>query len=353
MIKSNYPLYLGNQPHETGQWLSVDDKYRLKPVSQVALADDAVLNQAIELAQAALKPLRQFKVWQRQAVLSHAARRFEQRLDELTEILIVEGGKPFAMAQAEVKRLISTFDLARDAVTTLPRGEVMALDVTAGAQDYRGMVQRVPIGICSFISPFNFPLNLTAHKVAPAIAAGCPFILKPASLTPISALIMGEVLAETDLPAGSFSILPCERSAADRLVTDERLNLLSFTGSDAVGWDMKARAGKKKVVLELGGNAAVIIEPDTPLDAIMPRLLTGCFGQSGQVCISVQRILVHEQIYDALKSKLVNAAQSLPMGDPKQPETVIGPMIRQKESDRLKHWIEEAIAEGATVLCGN
>jgi acyl-CoA reductase-like NAD-dependent aldehyde dehydrogenase len=188
--------------------------------------------------------------------------------------------------------------------------------------------------------------------VAPAIAAGCPFVLKPASLTPIGALVMGEVLAETDLPEGAFSILPCRRDGAELFTTDERLKLLSFTGSPEVGWDLKARAGKKKVVLELGGNAAVIVDADADLDDVVERIVFGAFYQSGQSCIGVQRILIHEDVYDALREKLVDATRALMAGDPRDEETFIGPMISEKEAERLHGWIEGALARGAKCLCG-
>jgi acyl-CoA reductase-like NAD-dependent aldehyde dehydrogenase len=347
-----YPLYLANRPVTSGEWLDVADKFSLKTVTQVALADNTIINQAIEAAVKAEKSMAQLKAFQKQAILLHCVRRFTERFDELTEVLVVEGGKSLTSAKAEVLRLISTFQLAADAVTQLDKGAVMPLDVTETAGRYRGMTQRVPVGAVSLISPFNFPLNLTAHKIAPAIAAGCPFVLKPASLTPVSALIMAEVLAETDLPIGAFSILPCHREGADLFVTDDRFKLLSFTGSDKVGWDMKARAGRKKVVLELGGNAAVIVEPDTDIDAALDRLITGAFIQSGQVCISVQRILAHQDIYDELKTKFVARAQLLTPADPHLASTVIGPMIKEKEAQRLKGWIDDAVQQGASVLAG-
>ena len=202
---------------------------------------------------------------------------------------------------------------------------MLPLDISPRAKGYSGMWKRVPIGPCSFISPFNFPLNLAAHKIAPAIAAGCPFVLKPASLTPIGALIIGEVLAETGLPAGAFSILPAQRDGADLFTTDERLKLLSFTGSPAVGWDLKARAGKKKVVLELGGNAAVIVDADADLDDAVERIVFGAFYQSGQSCIGVQRMIVHEDIYDELRDRLVAATRDLSMGDPEGREDLHRP----------------------------
>jgi len=231
-------------------------------------------------------------------------------------------------------------------------GEIMPLDISPRARGYAGMWKRVPIGPCSFISPFNFPLNLAAHKVAPALAVGCPFVLKPASLTPIGALIIGEVLAETDLPKGAFSVLPTPREGAELFTTDERLKLLSFTGSPAVGWELKAKAGRKKVVLELGGNAAVVVEPDADQGDAVERIVFGAFYQSGQSCIGVQRILAHESIYDGFRDRLVAATSKLRMGDPKDPEVFIGPMISSREAERLDGWIQQAVAAGAKRLCG-
>jgi acyl-CoA reductase-like NAD-dependent aldehyde dehydrogenase len=214
------------------------------------------------------------------------------------------------------------------------------------------MWKRVPIGPCSFISPFNFPLNLAAHKVAPALAVGCPFVLKPASLTPIGALTIGEVLAECDLPEGAFSILPCRRDGARLFTEDSRLELLSFTGSPSVGWALKAKAGRKKVVLELGGNAACIVDEGTDLDDALPRIVSGAFYQSGQSCISVQRILVHSSLYETFRGRFVEAVGELKSGDPKDPETVIGPMISEAEAERLAGWIASAQRAGARLLCG-
>jgi acyl-CoA reductase-like NAD-dependent aldehyde dehydrogenase len=214
-------------------------------------------------------------------------------------------------------------------------------------------VQRVPVGACSFITPFNFPLNLVAHKVAPAIAAGCPFVLKPAEKTPIGALIIGEVLAETDLPPGAFSVLPCTVETAAPLITDDRLKLLSFTGGQ-VGWKLKAQAGRKKVVLELGGNAAAIVDADQRdrLDDVIERLIFGSYYQSGQSCIKVQRVHVHASIYDEVKRRFVDATKKLKAGDPKQRDVFLGPLIDEAAARRLESWIVEARDAGANVLCG-
>jgi acyl-CoA reductase-like NAD-dependent aldehyde dehydrogenase len=195
-------------------------------------------------------------------------------------------------------------------------------------------------------------LNLAAHKIAPAIAVGCPFVLKPASRTPIGAILIGEILAETDLPAGSFSILPCHRDGADLFTTDERLKFLSFTGSPAVGWDLKARAGKKKVVLELGGNAACIVDHDADLKDATERLIVGAFYQSGQSCIGVQRILIHDSIYSELRQRLVDATRKLVAGDPRDEAVFIGPMIAESEAQRLESWINDAVKAGGKLLCG-
>ncbi len=349
-----YPFYLANKAVYTSQTLEVIDKYKQSAIAQVALAQQEHLDKAIQAAITAEKAMAKLKPFEKQEILLHCVERFKARRNELTETLILEGGKPLNAAKAEVERLINTFQLAADATTQLDQGRVLPLAVSPAASAYRGMLQCVPIGAVALISPFNFPLNLTAHKIAPAIAAGCPFVLKPASLTPISALIIGEILAETKLPKGAFSILPCTRDVADQIVTDDRLKLLSFTGSDQVGWDMKARAGRKKVTLELGGNAAVMIEPDTKInDALIDRLIAASYGHAGQVCISVQRILAHKDIYNDLKKALVKKLSKIKANDPTLATTIVGPMIKHDEALRLKRWIDQAVKQGAKVLMGN
>ena len=351
MLKSAYPYYLANAPVFANQDLAVVDKYTGEIATRVALADAKAIDAAIASAEAASEAMRKLPAYKRQQILQHCVQRFTERLEELAQALTIENGKPINDARGEAVRLIDTFRIAAEESVRI-YGEVMPLDISARAVGYTGMWKRVPIGPCSFISPFNFPLNLAAHKVAPAIAAGCPFVLKPASMTPIGALIIGEVLAETDLPKGAFSILPCSRDGADLFTTDERLKLLSFTGSPQVGWDLKAKAGKKKVVLELGGNAACIIDHDSDIEDAVKRVVFGAFYQSVQSCISVQRILVHETIYKTFRDQLVAATKALKMGDPKDPATFIGPMISSKEAERLEGWIDEAVTNGATLLCG-
>jgi acyl-CoA reductase-like NAD-dependent aldehyde dehydrogenase len=214
------------------------------------------------------------------------------------------------------------------------------------------MWKRVPLGPCAFITPWNFPLNLVAHKIAPAIACGCPFVLKPASTTPIGALTIGDILAEADLPAGAFSILPLDTSDADALVTDDRIRKLSFTGSTKVGWQLRDRASKKHVTMELGGNAACVVERDADLADAVDRNVFGGYYQSGQSCISVQRILVHASIYDAFRAMFVAAVKALKMGDPRDEDTFIGPIISDKEAERIERTIQDAVARGGKLLCG-
>ncbi len=351
LLKDVYPYYLANEPKQPNADLAVLDKYTGETATRVAMADASAIDAAIGAAASAAEPMRQMGAYQRQAVLEHCVARFKERSEELAHSLCVEGGKPIKDARGEVSRLIDTFKVAAEESVNIS-GEVLSLDRSARAAGYSGMWKRVPVGPCSFISPFNFPLNLAAHKVAPALAVGCPFVLKPASLTPLGALIIGEVLAETGLPKGAFSVLPCRRDGADLFTTDERLRLLSFTGSPEVGWDLKARAGKKKVVLELGGNAACIVDADTNIDDAVDRLIIGAFYQSGQSCISVQRIIAHEDIYDELKTRLVAKAKALKAGDPKDESTFIGPVISKNEADRMERWVNQAVAAGATLLCG-
>lgn len=356
MLKDAYPYYLGSVPVQANTDLAVTDKYTGEVATRVALADPAAIEAGISAAVAAARPMAEMAGFERQDVLMHCVARFRERFEELAHALCVEAGKPIRDAEGEATRLIDTFRIAAEEAVRM-KGELQALDISPRARGYRGMWKRVPIGPCAFISPFNFPLNLAAHKIAPALAVGCPFVMKPASRTPLGALMMGEVLAEVTaphgpLPKGAFSILPASRDGADLFTTDDRLKLLSFTGSPEVGWALKARAGRKKVVLELGGNAAVVIDADTDLDDAVERVVFGAFYQSGQSCIGVQRILVQDGVYEPFKEKLVAATLKLKAGDPKDRDTFVGPMISEGEAKRLHDWILEAHSNGGDVLCG-
>lgn len=347
----SYPFYLANRAEAPNAALAVRDKFTGEVAAHAALADAQTLDRAIAAAVAAERPMRKLPSYERQAILKHCVARLGQRREELARMLCVEAGKPIRDARGEVSRMLDTFRIAsEEAVRNY--GEVVPLDSTPRARGYSGMWKRMPIGACGFITPFNFPLNLVAHKVAPALAIGCPFVLKPASATPVSALMIGEVLAETSLPEGAFSILPCSPEDSRALVEDERLKLLSFTGSPDVGWDLKKRAGRKRVVLELGGNAAVIVDQDADLDDAVPRIIQGAFYQSGQSCISVQRILAHDLVYRRFRERIVEAAGKLKAGNPSHEDTFLGPLIDEEAAKRLEGWIASAIKRGAKLLCG-
>jgi acyl-CoA reductase-like NAD-dependent aldehyde dehydrogenase len=351
MLKDAYPYYLANEAVFDNTDLPVTDKYSGEVVTRVAMAGEDAIREGFDQAESAREAMQALPAYHRQEILNHCVKRFTERQEELAMALCIEAGKPIRDSRGEAGRLVDTFRVAAEESVRM-LGEVMPLDISPRAKRYSGMWRRYPIGVCSFISPFNFPLNLAAHKVAPALAVGCPFVLKPASLTPIGALIIGETLAETDLPKGAFSILPAKRSGAALFTKHPAIKLMSFTGSPGVGWDLKAKSGKAKVILELGGNAGCIVDEDADLDDAIDRIIIGAFYQSGQSCISVQRIMVHESVYDRFRDKLVEATRKLEMGDPKDENVFIGPMISEKEANRLHGWIEEAIDHGAKLLCG-
>ena len=350
-LRTSYPYYLANEAQAPNQDLEVLDKYTGEVATRVALADAAAIDRGIAASVEAFEELRHWPAWRRKRVLAHVVARMTERHEELSQALAVEAGKPLKDSRGEVTRGIDTFTLAMEESTRI-YGEVQPLDISERADGYDSLWRRVPIGPCSFISPFNFPINLAAHKIAPALAVGCPFVLKPASRTPIGALLMGEILAETDLPKGAFSILPCSRDGADLFTEDERLKLLSFTGSPEVGWALKAKAGKKKVVLELGGNAACIVDRGADLERAASRLVIGAFYQSGQSCIGVQRILAHREVYDELRSLLREKTAALVAGDPLEEGTFLGPLITEGDAKRLESWVTEAVEAGAKVLVG-
>lgn len=352
MLKKRYPYYLANQPVQANVDLEVFDKYSGKRATRVAFADAAAVRKSIVAAHKARGAMAALAPYRRRDVLEHCVRRFGEMRDQLALAVCIEAGKPIRDAEGEVERLIDTFRIAAGEATRAT-GETLDLQLSPRTRGYRGFVKRVPIGACAFITPFNFPLNLVAHKVAPAIAAGCPFVLKPAAKTPVGALLIAQVLAETDLPRGAFSVLPCSNEDALQLVTDERLALLSFTGG-LVGWELKAQAGRKKVTLELGGNAACIVDadPGATLDHVVERLVSGAYYQSGQSCISVQRIYAHVAVHDQLRRKLKQAISKLHMGDPREAKTTIGPVIDDSSAERIEAWIDAARKAGAKRIAG-
>jgi acyl-CoA reductase-like NAD-dependent aldehyde dehydrogenase len=270
------------------------------------------------------------------------------RHEEFAGTIAEEAGKPIRTARGEVDRALTTIRLAAEEATRIV-GEQLPVDIEARGANYWAVVERFPIGPCAFFTPFNFPLNLVMHKVAPALACGCPFIVKPSERTPLTALLLGDLLTKCDLPEGSWSVLPCDRAVASQLVKDERIKLLSFTGSPEVGFKMKAEAGKKAVILELGNNSAVIVEPETDLADAVPRIVTGAFGYAGQSCISVQRVYLHEQIAERAAAMIVEGAKKLVVGDPLDERTDVGPLIDEAAAKRVESWVNES---GGEVLCG-
>jgi acyl-CoA reductase-like NAD-dependent aldehyde dehydrogenase len=346
-----YPYYLANRPVHANTALAVTNKYTGEVATRVAQADRSAIEQGIAAAASAFEQFRRWPAFKRRAVLAHVVERLRARHEHIAVAVSIEAGKPIRDARSEITRAIDTFTIAMEESVRM-HGELRDLEISERAAGYRGFVKRVPIGPCSFITPWNFPLNLVAHKVAPALAVGRTFVLKPASRTPLGALMLGEILAETDLPVGTFSVLPCARDGADPFTTDERLKLLSFTGSPEVGWELKNRAGKKRVVLELGGNAACVVDRDVNIDAAVKRITQGAFYQSGQSCISVQRIIAHRAIYDELREKLRRSATGLQSGDPLSEDTFLGPLISEENARRIEQWTSDAVRRGASVLVG-
>ena len=347
------PLYLAGTFRKTNKTVAIKNPYDDAVVAEVAQAGKKEIDRAIQAATDSFPETRSMEPFERKRVLDRCVLGMKDRAEEFAKTLTLENGKTIREARGEVARAISTFEFAAS-LSWSTEGEAYDGGITEASRGRRILVRRFPIGPISAIAPFNFPLNLAAHKIAPAIAVGCPVVLKPASKTPLSSLLFCEILHETNWPKGAFSCLPCDRDAGQMLVEDERIKLLSFTGSPAVGWQMKKDAGKKKVVLELGGNAALIIDRgEHDWDRIIERMVTGAFYQCGQSCISVQRIYVHEDIYNEVKKRFVEAAQKLTVGDPLKEATSMGPVIDQKNSDRISEWIQEAEEQGATVLTGN
>ncbi len=325
------------------------DKFTGEVIASVGAADRRVIDQAIALAEAARPAMAALGPVERAEILERSVSLLEGRSEELVAQLVAEGGKPLVHSRAELKRLLATFQ-----ISALEARRLTGERIDAGWEVPGTRVSRrpIPIGVAGFITPFNFPLNLVAHKVAPAIAAGCPFVLKPASATPLSALAIAEALSEAGLPEGAFSILPARGAEAEILATDPRIAKLSFTGSDQVGWDLHSKAGRKRVTLELGGNAAVIVDNTVEPVAAAARIAGAAFGHAGQSCISVQRVIVTDAAYASLREALIEATDATPAGDPRLESTVTGPMISESEAIRVCRWIEEAVAGGARLLAG-
>jgi acyl-CoA reductase-like NAD-dependent aldehyde dehydrogenase len=344
-------FYLGGKWVEEGTPVEIRTPYDGTPIAQVFQATREHAEAAIRAALRAFGTTRKLPAFERQRVLRSIAQYITSRKEEFSRTLAQEAGKPLKAARTEVERSIFTFTIAAEESTRIP-GEYLSLDWQQYTAGRWGIVRRYPVGPVAGITPFNFPLNLVAHKVAPAIASGCSIILKPAPQTPLSSLLLAEAVEQAGLPDGAFNVLPLSNEDAGLLVTDERIKLISFTGSAPVGWEIKRRAGKKKVVLELGGNAGVIVHSDTDLAWAAERCVTGGFSYAGQTCISVQRILVERSAFTKFRDLLLSGVSKLRVGDPMDETTDLGPLIRESDAIRATQWVQDAVHDGATLLCG-
>jgi len=340
-----------------GEWRSSDEKvYIANPfngsaVGVVLMAHEKDVDEAIQHSVDAFSIMRTLSGYERSKILSKIAHAIEKRRTEFAELITNESGKPIRFSEAEVDRAIFTFSIASEEATRI-NGEVIPLDGMSTVKNRKGIVTRFPLGPVACISPFNFPLNLIAHKIAPAIASGNSFIIKPPPQAPLTSLMLGECLLESGLPQNTVSILPSSNTSAELLVTDPRVAMLSFTGSARVGWELKQKAGKKKVTLELGGNAAVIVDKHADLNLAIERCVLGAFAYAGQVCIKVQRIFVHKDVYKQFEMKFLEACSEVKVGNPLESDTIVGPMISLAEAERVEQWVKEAVSGGANIAWG-
>lgn len=334
-----------------GEVVEIRSPFDQKAVGKTYLATKRDVEVAMVAAERAFLLTRQMPAFRRQEILQRVSAGIAAKKNEFARSIALEAGKPITTAHGEVERAIFTFQVAAEESTRI-NGEVLPLDLQAATAGRWGMVRRHPIGPIAAITPFNFPLNLVAHKLAPAMACGCPVVLKPAPQTPLTALLLADVVLDAGWPAGALHVLPLSNEDAALLVSDDRLKMLSFTGSARIGWALKAKTGKKRVTLELGGNAGVIIHSDADISHAAGRCVTGGFSYAGQSCISVQRVFVHQNIGRQFIEQLVAGVGKLKCGDPMDETTDVGPMIRESDAKRAEEWINEAVAGGAKLLCG-
>jgi len=348
-------LLIGADWIETGATVPVRNVFTGEEIARVSLGDESTLDAAITAAHDAFPKARAMPPHERAAILQRVVQILEKRRGEFVDTIVAEAGKPVTYAEAEVARAILTFTCAAEEARRWngSGGEVLPLDGMPAGEGHVGFARRFPIGVISAITPFNFPLNLVAHKVAPCLATGNTMVVKPAAKTPLTALLLAGLLLEAGVPPGQVNFVTCENEHAARLVTDARVAMLSFTGSPEVGWRLKDLAGKKKVCLELGGNAGVIVHEDADLAAAVPLIAAGGFGYAGQSCISVQRIVVQDEIYDEFKARFAaHVREKVKAGDPRNRETVIGPMINVAALEKTRARITGAIAAGARLVLG-
>jgi acyl-CoA reductase-like NAD-dependent aldehyde dehydrogenase len=336
-----------------GEALEVRSPWDQGLVGRVTVATRADARQAVNHAVASLRRTRALPRWKRREILEAVAEALTEQKERFAQLIVAEAGKPVRLARAEVDRTVMTFRTAAEETVRLG-GESVPLDLAEGNEGRWGLVQRFPVGPVLAITPFNFPLNLVAHKAAPALAAGCPLILKPAPQTPFTALALGEVILKAGWPEEALAVLPLDNVDTCWLAEkEERIKLLSFTGSAKVGWELKAHSGRKRVLLELGGNAALIVHNDWPdLDEAATRTAHAAFAYAGQSCISVQRVFVDRNIFQTFLWKVVECAAKLVTGDPSEEATEVGPLIRPSDAERVEAWVKEAVEGGAKLVAG-
>lgn len=346
-----HKAYIAGEFRQTEKTVEVRNPYNGELVGMACIGSNKDLEDAIQGAEKVFPTLRNLPSYQRYDILMAIYRMLESDKQRLAQILASEAAKPIKLAVGEIDRAAETFKIAAEESKRLPR-EYISLDWTPAGQGKDGLVKYFPLGLVAGIAPFNFPMNLAVHKIAPAIAAGCPIILKPSTSTPLSTLELAKIIDLTELPKGAVSILPMDRNTGNQLVTDERFKLLTFTGSPEVGWKMKQQAGKKRVVLELGGNAGAIVSETCNMDWALRRCLGGGFAYAGQVCIHTQRIFVHQSVFDAFTKAFILKTRELKSGDPLDPTTDITAMIDEANALRVEAWVKEAVNGGAQILAG-
>jgi glyceraldehyde-3-phosphate dehydrogenase (NADP+) len=346
-----YRFIVGAAKRKSPVKSDVVNPYSNEIVAQVYQAQKTDIEDAIQSAQTAFQQTKILPAYRRAEILETVATKLSLRTEELASLMTAESGKPITNSRAELDRAIFTFKYASEEAKRIS-GECIPLDLVSNSEKRFGTVRRFPIGPILAITPFNFPLNLVAHKVAPVIASGNSMVLKPAPQTPLLALILGEIILEAGAPEGMVNVFPCSNELAESMVCNDRFKMLTFTGSANVGWFLKSISGKKKVTLELGGNAGVIVDKSTDVENIVKRIALGAYGQAGQSCIKVQRIYIHNDIYDTFVRSFIEITKAIKFGDPTNPETIVGPLIDKSAADRVESWIKEALMDGAKLLTG-
>jgi glyceraldehyde-3-phosphate dehydrogenase (NADP+) len=346
-----FRLFINGEWKESRDVREIKSPYDRTAVGKVHFAAKEQIEEALAAAHSAFQKTRRLSSYERSAALDKISAGIKARREELARSITLQSAKIIRDARTEVDRAVMAFDIASEEAKRLG-GELIPLDLIPQTAKRWGLARRFPVGVVTAITPFNFPLNLVAHKVAPALATGNTVVLRPASQVPITSLLLGEIIQESGYPSGGFNVVPAGYKESEILLTNDVVKKVTFTGSPAVGWELKKKAYQKKVTLELGGNAAVVVEPDADLEFAIPRIVTGSFAYSGQVCISVQRIFLHEKIYDRFTTEFVGRAQKLKTGDPLAETTDIGPMISLAAAEQTEEWINEAVRRGARVVCG-